>query len=132
MTFKTTLATALLALATCGSTFALAQTSTAEDPKAEAQAFLNSPTSLAQATATAEAAAGGKVSGIEYEHGEDGMPDLIMADVVMPDGTEKTVSINPADGKVMKVAVEEDDQKGEGNDSEGQEGAENGTEGGTN
>ena len=93
-----------------------------EDPMAEAQAFLASPTSLSQAIATAEAAAGGKVSGIEYQSGENGAPDLIMADVVLADGTEMTVAINPADGKVMSVTAMADigdDESGD-NDAEGE------------
>ncbi|MDP1577812.1 MAG: hypothetical protein Q8L76_13815 [Cypionkella sp.] len=79
---------------------------------AEAQAFLASPTSLSQAIVAAEAAAGGKVSTIEYQSGENGAPDLIMADVVLADGSEKTVAINPADGKVMNVTLAENDQQG--------------------
>jgi len=36
---------------------------------------------------------------------------MIMADVVLADGTEKTVAINPADGKVMKVAMDQSDRQ---------------------
>ena len=113
-----TITGALLALSLMAGTSAFAATQGTEDPMAEAQAFLASPTSLTQAIAAAEAAAGGKVSGIEYQTGENGAPDLIMADVVMADGTEKTVAINPADGKVMNVAMAEDDQEGDGEDGE--------------
>ena len=95
-----------------------------------AQAFLASPTSLSQAIATAEAAATGKVSTIEYQSGENGAPDLIMADVVLADGTEKTVAINPADGKVMNITLAENDQQGgeqDGGDGEnGGDGAQDG------
>ena len=87
----------------------LAESQTAQDPATEAQAFLASPTTLAQATATAETAAGGKVSYIEYQTGENGAPDLIMAAVTLTDGTEKTVAINPADGKVMNVTLAAND-----------------------
>ena len=113
-----TITGALLALSLMAGTSAFAATQGTEDPMAEAQAFLASPTSLTQAIAAAEAAAGGKVSGIEYQTGENGAPDLIMADVVMADGTEKTVAINPADGKVMNVAMAENDQEGDGEDGE--------------
>lgn len=118
---------ALLALSLISSTTAFAATQGAEDPKAEAQAFLASPTSLSQAIATAESAAGGKVSGIEYQSGENGAPDLIMADVVLADGSGKTVAINPADGKVMNVALAENDQQGGEQDGEnGGDGAQDG------
>ena len=113
-----TITGALLVLSLISGTSAFAQTQGTEDPMAEAQAFLASPTSLAQATATAEAAAGGKVSSIEYQIGENGAPDLIMADVVLADGSEKTVAINPADGKVMNIALAENDQQGDEQDGE--------------
>lgn len=121
----------LLALSLLGATATFAQTATAEDRVAEAQAFLNSPTSLAQAIAAAEAETGGKVSGIEYQVGENGGPDLILADVVMADGSEKTVALNPADGKVMQVTDEaqdegQDDEKDGEADDEGENGGENG------
>ena len=130
-----TITGALLALALISGTSAFAETSTigtggAEEPMAEAQAFLASPTSLSQAIATAEAAATGKVSTIEYQSGENGAPDLIMADVVLADGTEKTVAINPADGKVMNITLAENDQQGgeqDGGDGEnGGDGAQDG------
>ena len=121
-----TITGALLALSLISGTSAFAETQGTEDPMAEAQAFLASPTSLAQATATAEAAAGGKVSGIEYQIGENGAPDLIMADVVLADGSEKTVAINPADGKVMNIALAENEQQGEGeNGGDGEQDGEN-------
>ena len=130
MTFKTAFAAALVALSAVGVSAALAQTTANENPAAETQAFLASPTSLAQAIATAEAAAGGKVSGIEYQSGENGAPDLIMADVVLADGSEKTVAINPADGKVMNVTVAANDQQGNeqdgGNGENGGDGAQDG------
>lgn len=112
---------ALLALTAFGGTAALAETGGAENPMAEAQAFLASPTSLTQAIVTAETAAGGKVAAIEYQTGENGAPDLIMADVILADGTEKTVAINPADGKVMNVTLASNDsQDGDGGqDGEG-------------
>ena len=126
-----TITGALLALSLISGTSAFAETPTVgtggtEDPMAEAQAFLASPTSLSQAIATAEAAAGGKVSGIEYQSGENGAPDLIMADVVLADGTEKTVAINPADGKVMNVTLAENDQQGDeqNGDAENENGGE--------
>ena len=121
-----TITGALLALSLISGTSAFAETQGTEDPMAEAQAFLASPTSLAQAIATAEAAAGGKVSSIEYQIGEDGAPDLIMADVVLADGSEKTVAINPADGKVMNITLAENDQQGEGeNGGDGEQDGEN-------
>ena len=113
-----TITGALLALSLILGTSASAETQGIENPMAEAQAFLASPTSLSQAIATAEAAASGKVSGIEYQSGENGGPDLIMADVVMVDGSEKTVAINPADGKVMNVTLAENDQQGDEQDGE--------------
>lgn len=118
MNCTTSIAAAFLALAALGATAALAETAGTENPVAEAQAFLASPTSLTQATTTAEAAAGGKMSGIEYQSGENGAPDLIMADVILADGTQKTVAINPADGKVMNIAMTENDQQGDGQDGE--------------
>ena len=127
MKTKTSLAIpgALLALSLISGASAFAETQATEDPMAEAQAFLASPTSLSLAIATAEAAAGGKVSGIEYQSGENGAPDLILADVVLADGTEKTVAINPADGKVMNITLAENDQQ----DGEQDGGGENGGDG---
>lgn len=113
-----TITGALLALTLISGTSVLAETGGTENPMAEAQAFLASPTSLSQAIAAAEAAAGGKVSSIEYQSGENGAPDLIMADVVLADGSEKTVAINPADGKVMNVTLAENDQQGDEQDGE--------------
>ncbi len=135
MKTKTALLTAgaLLALSLISGTSAIAETHGTEDPMAEAQAFLASPTSLSQAIIAAEESAGGKVSSIEYESGEDGMPDLIMADVVLADGTEMTVAINPADGKVLSVTLGEDDQQGDDEDDEegdGEQDDEEGSEGG--
>jgi uncharacterized membrane protein YkoI len=125
MTFSQPLMTAasglLIALITASAV--LAESQTAQDPAAEAQAFLTSPTTLAQATATAEAAAGGKVSSIEYKTGENGAPDLIMAAVTLTDGTEKTVAINPTDGKVMNVTLAANDM------TDGENGAEDGADG---
>jgi len=125
MKTKTSLAItgALVALSLIAGTSAFAETQGTEtlgteDPLAEAQAFLASPTSLGQAIATAEQAAGGKVAGIEYQAGENGGPDLIMADVVMADGTEKTVAINPVDGKVMNITLAANDQQGAEQDGE--------------
>lgn len=120
MKTKNSLATvgALMALSLMSGNSAFAETKGTEDPMEEAQAFMASPTSMSQAIAAAEAAAGGKVSGIEFQSGEDGAPNLIMAEVVLADGTEKTVAINPADGKVMNVIQDENDREGE-EDSDG-------------
>lgn len=122
---------ALLALSLTSGASAFAETQGTEDPMAEAQAFLASPTSLSQAITAAEAAAGGKVSSMEYQSGESGAPDLIMADVVLADGSEKTVAINPADGKVMNVTLAENDQQGGEQDggAENENGGENGSDG---
>ena len=127
MKTKTSLAIpgALLALSLISGASAFAETQATEDPMAEAQAFLASPTSLSQAIAIAEAATGGKVSGIEYQGGQNGAPDLIMADVVLADGTEKTVAINPADGKVMNVTVASNDMNDGENGGDGEQGGEN-------
>lgn len=128
-----TITGALLALSLIAGTSAFAETPAvgSEDPMAEAQAFLASPTSLSQAIAAAEAASSGKVSTIEYQSGENGAPDLIMADVVLADGSEKTVAINPADGKVMNITVAENDQQSGEQDggAENENGVENGVEG---
>ena len=136
MKHSTSIAAVLLALTAFGGAAALAETAPAqtaaaetgkgEDPKAEAKAFLASPTSPTQAIATAEKSAGGKVAGVEHQGGENGGPDLILADVVMTDGTEKTVAINPADGKVMSITPALDEQ----HDEEG--GIEQGSESTTN
>ena len=128
MTTKTsiTITGALLALSLISGASAFAETQATENPMAEVRAFLASPTSLSQAIATAEAAAGGKVSGIEYQSGENGAPDLIMADVVLADGTEKTVAINPADGKVMNITLAENDQQGDEQDGEDGDGEQDG------
>ncbi|MFA9231651.1 MAG: hypothetical protein ACEQSU_13050 [Microgenomates group bacterium] len=122
---------ALLALSLISGASAFAETQRTEDPMAEAQAFLASPTCLSQAIAAAEATAGGKVSSIEYQSGENGAPDLIMADVVLADGSEKTVAINPADGKVMNVTLAENDQQSGEQDggAENENGGENGSDG---
>ncbi|EKD61930.1 MAG: Phosphatidylinositol 3-kinase-related protein kinase [uncultured bacterium] len=131
-----TITATLLALSLISGTSAFAKTRViesggTEDPMAEAQAFLASPTSMAQAIAAAEAAAGGKVSSIEYQSGENGAPDLIMADVVLANGTEKAVAINPADGKVMNITLAENDQQGDeqNGDAEHENGGENGSDG---
>lgn len=110
MTLLNTLALTggLACFALVSGTSAFAKT-TPENPMAESQAFLASKTSMAEATATAETAAGGKVSAIEYQMGENGAPDVIMADVTLADGSEKTVAINPDDGKVLKVALADDE-----------------------
>lgn len=135
-----TITGALVALSLIAGTSAFAVTlntenAGTEDPMAEAQAFIVSPTSMPQAIATAEAAAGGKVSGIEYQVGANGEPDLIMADVVLANGTEKIVAINPADGKVLNVTLAENDQQGdndqqadEQNGESGESGSENSSE----
>ncbi|MBC7736899.1 MAG: hypothetical protein H7245_06680 [Candidatus Saccharibacteria bacterium] len=122
---------ALLALSLISGASAFAETQGTEDPMAEAQAFLASPTSLSQAITAAEAAAGGKVSSIEYQSGENGAPELIMADVVLADGSAKTVAINPADGKVMNVTLAENDQQGGEQDggAEHENGGEKGSDG---
>jgi hypothetical protein len=127
---KRSLATvgAIMALSLISGNSAFAESKGTENPMEEAQAFLASPTSMSQAIAAAEAASGGKVSGIEFKSGEDGAPDLIMADVVLADGTEKTVAINPADGKVMNITLAENDQQGDeqdGEDSDGEQDGEN-------
>lgn len=109
---------ALIALSLISGNSAFAESQGTEEPIAESQTFLASPTSLSQAIAAAEAASGGKVSSIEFQSGEDGAPDLIMADVVLADGTEKTVAINPADGKVMNITLAENDQQGDEQDGE--------------
>lgn len=124
-----TITGALIALSLISGASAFAETQGTEDPMAEAQAFLASPTSLSQAIAAAEAAAGGKVSTIEYQSGENGAPDLIMADVVLADGSEKTVAINPADGKVMNITLAENDQQGGEQDGGAENGGENGSDG---
>ena len=127
---KRSLATvgAIMALSLISGNSAFAESKGTENPMEEAQAFLASPTSMSQAIVAAEAASGGKVSGIEFQSGEDGAPDLIMADVVLADGTEKTVAINPADGKVMNITLAENDQQGDeqdGEDSDGEQDGEN-------
>jgi len=66
-----TITGALLALSLISGISAFAKTTGTEDPMAEAQAFLASPTNLSQAIAAAEASAGGKVSSIEYQSGEN-------------------------------------------------------------
>ncbi len=105
-------------------TSAFAETTT-EDPIAESQAFLASKTSMAEATVTAEAAVGGKVSAIEYQTGENGMPDVIMADVTLADGSQKSVAINPDDGKVLKIAMADNETGGETQDGGTNETGEN-------
>ena len=107
----TNIAAGLFGLSLIAGTAVWAEEAAAPGPSAEALVFLASPTSLAAAIATVESAAGGQVSTIEFVMGEDGKPDLILADVVMADGSEKEVSVNPADGKVMKIA---DDQPEDG------------------
>ena len=126
-----TITGALLALSLISGISAFAKTTGTEDPMAEAQAFLASPTNLSQAIAAAEASAGGKVSSIKYQSGESGAPDLIMADVVLADGSEKTVAINPADGKVMNITLAENDQLSGEQDggAENENGGENGNDG---
>ncbi len=121
MNRKTHFAALLLALTAFGGSAALAETNDSKDRLAEATAFLASPTGLSQAIGTAETAAGGKVWSIDYEAGENGQPALIMADVVMADGSEKTVAINPADGKVMAVTeAAHDDQNGDDQSDDGE------------
>jgi uncharacterized membrane protein YkoI len=112
---------ALLALSLIAGTSAFAESKRIEDPKAEAEAFLASPISLSQAILAADTETGGKVISVEYQTG-DGSPDLIMADVVMADGSDKTVALNPADGKLMTATGASDEQDEGENDSEGDEG----------
>ena len=108
-------------------TAVLAESQTSQDPMAEARAFLSSPTSLSQAITAAEAAAGGKVGAIEYQSGQNGAPDLIMATVTLAEDTEKTVAMNPADGKMMIVTLAANDMNDGSNESDG--GSENGSDG---
>ena len=123
---NTSLKIAATLLAMISGTAVLAESQTEQDPMAEAQAFLSSPTSMAQAIAAVEAATGGKVSGIRYQNGANGVPDLIMASVILADGTEKSVALNPADGKVMTVTVAAADMSNGQNDSENE--GDNGTD----
>ena len=110
----------IMALPLISGTATFAESQGTENTMAEVQAFLTSPTSLSQAIATAEAAATGKVSSIEYQNGENGGPNLILAEVVLKDGTGKTVAINPADGKVMNVQMTADDQRIDEADDDGE------------
>lgn len=100
----------------------------AASPSEEAAAFLASPTSLAAAITTVEAATGGKVSTIEFVMGEDGMPNLIMADAVMPNGKDMEVSVNPVDGAILKIAEDqaEDDATDDDDGSEDEDDDEDG------
>lgn len=72
-----------------------------------AQAKLTSPSNLTQGIAAAEAATVGKVSNIAYQNGAKGASNAILAHVMLADGAEKTIALNPADGSVltMKAAV---------------------------
>ena len=71
------------------------------------------------------------MSSIEYQTGENGAPDLIMADVTLADWSEKTVAINPVDGKVLNVTLAANDMA-DGEDGAGNSGdteTNDGTEG---
>jgi len=114
---KTGIAAGFAAVALLSGTAASAQVA----PSAEAAAFLASATGLGAAITTVEAATGGKVATIEFVLGEDGNPDLIMADVIMADGSEKEVSVNPADGTVLKIADDEADDEADDDEDEDDE-----------
>lgn len=71
------------------------------------------------------------MASIEYLNGEDGVPNLIMADVFLADGTEKTVAVNPPDGKVMNVALASNDLQ-DGENGDGEQNGESGEQDGEN
>lgn len=86
-----------------------------------AQAKLTSPSNLTQSIAAAEAATVGKVSNIAYQNGAKGASNAILAHVMLADGAEKTIALNPADGSVltmkMAVAAQTDSENDNGSDT---------------
>ena len=105
MNANTSLKIAATLLAMISGTAAMAESQAPKIPVEGAQAFLTSPTSLAQAIAAAEAATGGKVTSIAYQTGVKGAADAILAHVILADGTEKSIALSPADGTVMTMKV---------------------------
>ncbi len=97
-------------LAMISGTAVVAESQAPQIPVEGAQAFLSSPTSLTQAITAAEAATGGKVTSIAYQTGVKGAADAILAHVILADGTEKTIALNPADGAVMTMQIAAADQ----------------------
>lgn len=110
MNGNTSLKIAATLLAIISGTAVLAESQAPLIPVEGAQAFLTSPTSLTAAIAAAEAATGGKVASIAYQTGVKGAADAILARVMLADGTEKTVALNPTDGTVMTMKVAATDQ----------------------
>ena len=105
MNANTSLKIVATLLAMISGTAVLAESQAPQIPVEGAQAFLTSHTSLTAAIAAAEAATGGKVASIAYQSGVKGAPDAILAHIMLADGTEKTVALNPADGTVMSMKV---------------------------
>ncbi len=114
MTLKTLSIAAMIATVSLGATAALADNHGDALSARDAQAFLTAPTSLTQALTAAEAATGGKVFRIEFEVADHGGVGMILAQVLMPDGAEQRLSINPADGHVTPLAMDAEDDDGDG------------------
>lgn len=107
-TLKTLGAASLIALGAVGATAALADKHSDAGDKPEVQAFLAAPGSIADAVTAAEKDTGGKAMSVEFET-DDTATGVYEVEVAMPDGTTKTVAVNPADGSVTAVAMDDDD-----------------------
>ncbi|TYB89068.1 PepSY domain-containing protein [Oceaniovalibus sp. ACAM 378] len=105
-TLKTFGAASLIALGAVGATAALADKHSDAGDKPEIQAFLAAPGSITDA----EKDTGGKAMSVEFET-DDTATGVYEVEVAMPDGTTKTVAVNPADGSVTAVAMDDDDDK---------------------
>lgn len=84
--------------------------------KAEVQAFMATAGSLSDAVATAEKQMGGKAMSVEFDN-ENGA-SIYVVELAKNDGTTQTFLVNPANGKVVKKADENEDNDNNGEENE--------------
>ncbi len=100
-----------LGLGAVGATSAMADTNGGD--KAEVQAFMAAPMSIADAITAAESGTGGKAMSAEFDN-EDIATGMYHVEVAMADGTTKEIGVNPADGSVTALVDDDSGAKGDG------------------
>ena len=126
-TFKKTAAAVMIALGlgAAGASAALAEQHTGTGDRAEVEAFLASPMTIADAITAAEAETGGTAMSVEFD-AEDTEPARYEVEVAMADGATTTVAVNPADdGTVTAIADEDDDEDDDDDETEDDDGDSN-------
>ncbi|MCA8867582.1 MAG: PepSY domain-containing protein [Rhodobacteraceae bacterium] len=96
-------------------TMAVAEKHDSSD-KAEVQAFMATTGSLTDAVTAAEKQMGGKAMSVEFDN-ENGAP-VYEVELAKTDGTTQTFLVNPANGKVVKKADENEDNDKNGEENE--------------